>query len=113
MKKIILFLILMIISQSAKAIGTIDYILKSEYETAYKTAKLDFENEKSAKNYYNMCVAVFYLHDLKQAKAYCNGALNILDTEKQPDKEFKSDVLMQLGNIYSDYYKNTDVTLRL
>ncbi len=110
MKKILLVGFLIIFSSKVMAEGTIDYILKSDYEKAYKVSEEMLKSEKSAENYYNMCVSVFYLHDLKQAKAYCNSALSILDTEKLPDKELKSDVLMQIGNIYSDYYKNTDVT---
>ncbi len=110
MKKLIFTVFLLIFSLSAQAVGTIDYILKSDYEMAYKTAESELMKEKSAQNYYNMCTAVFYFHDFKQAKAYCNSALNILDAQKHPDKELKSDIIMQMGNIYSDYYKNTDVT---
>ncbi len=110
MKKLLICIFFIFYALSVSADGTTDYILKSDYEKAYKAAEAELKDNQTAKNYYDMCIAVFYFHDLKQAKMYCNSSLNILDTQKNPDKELKSDVLMQMGNIYSDYYKNTDVT---
>lgn len=110
MKKILLLILLINITLSAQANGTIDKILQSEYKEAYLEASKNLNLDKTAENYYNMCLATFYLNDAKEAKKYCLSGLNILDKEKHPDKELKSDINALIGNIYSNYYKNTDIT---
>ena len=111
MKKIILIILCLLCSLRVNAQGTNEDILKSDYKKAYIEYNKNLNEEKTAQNYYNMCTVVFELNDYKNARKYCNEALNIIEKEKHPDKELSSDIYAMMGYINSDYYKNTDVTL--
>lgn len=86
-------------------------IVKGNYKQAYIQYNKEFQDNKTPENYLNMCKVTYYLNDEKQAKSYCTTALNILDTQKTPDSELKSDVLSMLGYIYSNTYHNKTITL--
>ena len=58
-----------------------------------------------------MCTVVYALNDIKEARKYCNEALNIIEKEKHPNKEVISDIYAMMGYINFDYYNNKDITI--
>ena len=83
---------------------------ESDYRKLYIEYKSALDSDKSAQNYLNMCQITFSLNDFDTAKIYCKSALNEIEKEKNPDYELKSEILSTLGDIYSTYYTNTDIT---
>lgn len=88
-----------------------DLLLKGDLKKAYTSYNNALINEKNAENYVNMCRVLQSLNDDKQAKKYCMSALNIVDSQKSPDAELKSDILAEIGNIYLSAYRNNKITI--
>lgn len=111
MSKLVKFIfIFVLLISKVPVLADDDYLLQGDYKNAYIEYKSALDKEKTAFNYLNMCKVTYYLNDNKAAKQYCNAAMNIMDAQKKPDIELKSDILSMIGNIYANAYHNRSIT---
>ncbi len=111
MRKFIIFIAVLLSVQNYIYAQSDEILHESEPEKAYIEYSILLKENPAAENYFNMCKITYYLNDSKAAKSYCNSALNKIDEQKEPDFELRSNVLSMMGNIYSNTYRNKDITL--
>lgn len=101
MKKLII-IIVFLFGMNLMSVADDSALISGDYKKAYIEYINALNNENSALNNLNMCHVTHFLNDYKRAKLYCYVALNILDTQKKPDMELKSNVLSKMGYLYTN-----------
>lgn len=109
-KLFFIFFLFLIFENLSFAVSDDEYLLKSDFKNAYILYSKNLNSEKSPQNYLNMCKVTYYLNDDIASKKFCKEALNLIDREKNPDVELRSDILSMVGNLYANVYRNTDMT---
>ena len=111
MKKFLIFFTLLLSLQNFAYAENPEYIFNSDLENKYIEYTGLLKENPTAENYFYLCKITYYLNDSKAAKSYCNSALDKNDGQKNPDFELRSNILSMMGNIYSNTYRNKDITL--
>lgn len=113
MKKFLTFLLIIILNGVFTKTYALDddAILKFDFRTAYQSYNAALKQAQTAENYLNMCKVTFLLRDDDNAKIYCKSALNVIEKEKNPDLELKSNIFAMLGSLYSTVYHNNSITV--